>query len=916
MRIILLLISFVLIGCTQPNGVTPIEPDNNWVTGQLENGVKYHIYPSDNEPVSLRLFIHAGSAQETEQQKGYAHFLEHMAFNGSTHFTSNDMVAMFEAAGLTFGADINAYTSYYETVYKLDLPDNQQLEPGMMWLRDIADGLTLSASEVEKEKGVIQGEIRRTRHEQKSLSEKYYDHLIDGTALETLDPVGNKASVANATSESIRAFYETWYQPQYTEVVVTGDINVEQIEKLIQSKFSDWKAADSVADNSIEKPALTLTDYTDTIGEFDAPSLSLVIERAPAKIDTREQQLASWLDEIALQLIYQRLETVYQDSAMPVQSLTVTPYYMNYQRNALFSLAFAKEDRQATQDLFLETLASLRDHGVSQTEADSSIAYYQQLLHDIDYNWSQQDAVTFAENRVWAISTKQSSQSKLDYQQSLEALLKVANLERVNQQIRSILDDQYFVILGADESESVEHLATQIFPVRSKLAQEGAKPLSLLSIASELTSPTKEGTVLSQQTNALGFHTWQLSNGVEVWLETDTTIGDSVNLVYASQGGKASLEPELYAASQLAIPVVVRSGLGEFKGNELDAYLRRNSIEVFPFINFTHHGIEMGTTKAKIADAFNVIYNISTNINVDERQIEAIRKESYQDQQRYLATPIGQWERGINRNSYLPSSRHAFITAPELATVTADQIRQVHRTLFTKDRGYKLVIVADLTPEELTPLLRHFIASIPLESEEKPSFKVAYNLDPQARIDMPEYNEQNSIYLVRVTNPQAQTSSAKTAFIDDMIQRLLSKRLTSYVREELGLDYAPDAYSVAHDQEPSTDWFIEAQVAPGDIDKIDSAIDKVIAELLSDVTQSELNTVAKQLAVALHPLKDKPIDRTWFYTRYLIHGYGVESLKDVDGMTASITMGEFKQRIEEAFGVKSLKSKYTLTPAQ
>ncbi|KGY10387.1 peptidase M16 [Vibrio sinaloensis] len=914
MRIILLFFSLILVGCSQPEMTTPIQPDTNWTKGELGNGLKFHIYPTTSEPVSLRMYVHVGSAHETAEQRGYAHFLEHMAFNGSKNFSSNDVINLFEKAGLTFGADINAYTSYYETVYKLDLPNKNQLDEGVLWLRDIADGLTLSATEIDKEKGVIQGEIRRTRPEHKSLAEKYYDHLIAGTSLENLDPVGNQSSVDEATADSIRAFYTKWYQPQFTEVAITGDVTVEQAKQLLDKHFSTWEKKASVSDNHIEVTTLAFTDYTDTVGEFEAPSLSLVMNRAPAKVETREALLASWLDEIALQIMQQRMTSVYQEAAIPLQSMAITPYYMNYQRNALFSVAFNMELRQQVQDKFVATLASLRDFGVTQEELDTSLAYYQQLVDDLDYNWSKRDAITFAEDRVWGISNQQSSQSKQDYQESLQALIALASLERVNEKVQSLLTSDYSVIFGADEAESVDQLAEQIPLLRKALKQPGTAPVALLPTAKELAEPSQTGAILSQGVDEFGDHLWTLSNGIQVRLENDPTTLETVNIVYASQGGKAALNPDLFAAAQLAIPVVVRSGVGEFTGTQFDAFLTKNNLEVYPFINFTHHGIEMGAAKDKLADALKVIYNISANINVDPRQIRVLQQETYDNQERYLATPYGQWERAINRNSYQPTSSHYFLTAPAYAAIDEAQIRQVHHELFAKDRGFQLVIVANMKPEEVTPLLKHFIASIPLEKVPAPSYQALYNQDWTPRVDLAIHNEQNGIYLLRVVNPNAQLSSAKTAFMDDMIQRLLSKRLTSYVREELGLDYAPDAYSVAADQEPSTDWFIEAQVAPDDIGEIEVAVDKVVSELVTNVSEQDFQLVAKQLSTALHPLKDEPVDRTWFYARYSIHGYGVKAIKDVDAMIDSISLADFKHRIAEAFGRDSVKTKYTLTP--
>ncbi|UUM32872.1 M16 family metallopeptidase [Vibrio japonicus] len=914
MRIILLIVSLFLVGCSQPASETPIQPDLDWTQGELENGVKYHIYPNDKEPVSLRLYVHVGSVNETENQKGYAHFLEHMAFNGSTHFTSNDVVKMFEESGLSFGADINAYTSYYETVYKLDLPDKSQLENGVKWMRDIGDGLTISDEEVEKEKGVIQGEIRRNRPDNKAFNEKFYDHLIKGTALENADPVGTVESVNDATAQSIRAFYEYWYQPHFSEVIITGDVDVEQAKKLVQTHFASWKKSDSGAVNKVDKIAFDLVDYVDTIGQYESPGISLMSVRNPVKHETREQIIDSWLDELALDIINHRLTSEFSDTSLPVEDLFAGRSSINEHRVAIYSVSFPPEHRDSAETLFLQTLASLRDHGVQANDIGVSLSDYEQRLRDLDHDWAQQDATNLSEGRTWNLSIGQQSQSKQDYRESLEGFIASVDLQRVNERLRSLLRDEMVVLIGAGEEESLTLMEKRLSDVRTTLAAKGKKPTRTDGDITGLDEPKQKGDIASQQDNEQGFHVWTLSNGIEVWFERDDTLDEQVDVVYVSQGGRAALSPELFAAEELAIPTVTRSGIGGFNGPEFDKFLRSQNIDIAPFIGFTQHGIELGTDKENLAQAFKVIYNIATNIRVDERQLDKVRLERYEELERILATPMGQWHRAINRNNYLSNSRHYSLTSPDYATVTSEQIHQVHNELFGKNRGNKLVVIADMEASDLTALLRQYIASIPLEKATAPNYQVAYNVNPKHNIDLPEHNEQNSLYLVRVTNSNASQPSVRTVFMDDMLQRILFKRLNEYVREELSLDYAPDAYGVNVDQEPSTDWFIETQAAPKDLDQIKQAIDVVLLDLKKGVSQKELETSAKQLVVALQPMQDDSVDRAWLYGRYLAHGYGVDALKDVDGMVNSITLEDLNQRIQESFGEASVTSKYSLTP--
>lgn len=914
MRIFLFFIAVVISGCSSFPNDPPIEADKGWIEGALGNGLKYHIYPVSGAPVSVRLFVRVGSLQETDQQRGYAHFLEHMAFNGSRHFSSNEMVSLFEQAGLTFGADINAYTAYYETVYQLDLPDNTQLNNALLWMRDIGDGLTIAPAEVEKEKGVIQGEIRRTRPGNKSLADKYYDYLLKGTALEDLDPVGDSLSVQSATPESITAFYQKWYHPENAELIVTGNIDTTTIEALIESQFASWKAGAGISKTRIDYVPIELSDFVDEVGEYEAPSITFMVQRDKTAITTQGELMESWLDEVALHLINQRVERMYSDAAIPLHDLYISNYYINFNRYGILSASFPATERDDAQGIFLSTLASMRDYGVTQEEMDVSLAYYQQLLNDVDYHWRHKEALDFAESKVMSLSLQQPIQSREGYRQSLERFLNLATLETVNEQLRDLLAAKYSVVIGVEPGDSIAAWQAKIPEIRTQYAKPGTQPMILSVAENELAEPSQNGAILSQEKNALGFEVWTLSNGIEVWFQQDPNSGDWVNVVYGSQGGKAALDPSLYPAVELTIPVISRSGLGDFNGPQLDTFLQRNSIEVYPFISFSHHGVEVGVPKNKLQQGFKVLFNFASDVNVESRHLKTVKQEYQQELKTYLSTPLGQWNQAINHNSYLPSSRHYMSSASGYQSVSEAQIRSVHEQLFGQFRGNKVVIIADLEANELNEVLRQYLASINLETAEPMDFEVGYNQNVESVIDLDIYNEQNSFYLIRLTNPSASQSSVRNAYIDDMIQRILSKRLTAYIREELGLDYAPEAYSAQQDQEPVTDWFVEAQVAPQDIDRIEQAIDKVLNDLLTDVKQSDVDAAARQLAVALQALENQPVDRTWFYARYLVHGYGVESLLDVDAMTSTITLDDVQKRIGESFGHKVIRSKYTLTP--
>ncbi|ARP40984.1 M16 family metallopeptidase [Vibrio syngnathi] len=913
---LVVVLSSTLLGCSStPQQQTLLKSDPYWVKGELDNGLTYHVYPDQEQPVSVRLLVHAGSLQESEQQKGYAHFVEHMAFNGSKNFSGNDVVELFEQSGASFGADLNAYTSYQETLYKLDLPDNKNLDKALAWFRDIGDGLLLSEAEIEKEKGVILGEFRYTRVEDKPLSFKFYDHLVEGTTYQSNDPIGNKESVSNANVQELKNFYQTWYQPQLTEVIVSGDITLAEVIPLIEERFSGWQRGATPVPVKNTSTDYNTQDFVAYGSGVEPPSIGIVIDRGERVTQSHEQQHQLWLDDIAQQLIQQRLNSDFVDAALPVQWVASTPYLLEYQRYSITTVGFPVDSRDQSQQQFVSTLASLRDYGVSEYELASVLQQYQANLDDIQVNWDQMDAVTHADGKSTALVINQPVQSQLDYKSSLKAFLANTDLEAVNDNLDDLLSSPYILGLGLSSKEDMLAMDNELKDVRKAYKKTGNKPL-LVTASSAFSVPASQGEIVKQVqvSEEPNLQQWTLSNGIEVWYLRNPEAGNNVGVYYASEGGKAALDSSLYPALEVAIPASNRSGVGKFSGSELNAHLKRKDIQIYPFINFTHHGLEINTKKKTLAEGLAALYTIVTEPKIDSDQLEAVKSEFAQGRTAYLETPMGQFTQMVNRNSYQPSSRHIMLESEDIEAVKPQDILDLQHQLFQKLRDNTLVIVADIKPSEIKPLLRQYVASLPLEAVESPDYEVAYKTDSEERIDVSINNEDSSQYLLRIISQQARDKTAKDVFMDDMLQRVLSSRLTAYVREELGLDYAPYVYSVAQDSEPSYDWFVGSLTAPENLDQVEQAIDKVIAEAVKGISEDETRTAAKQLMADLTPLQYKPTQQAWFISRYIIHDYGVEALFDLQGTTDSISSEDMTEYAKEIFGDNSYQLKNLLRP--
>ena len=219
-----------------------IPTDPNVRIGKLDNGLTYYIRRNvkPENKVELRLVVNVGSMMEDENQRGLAHFIEHMAFNGTKHFKKNELVDYLQSVGVEFGADLNAYTSFDETVYMLPIPsdDEEILDKGLLVLEDWAHNVELTPEEIDKERGVVIEEWRLGRGANQRMFDKWFPVLFSGSRYAERLPIGKKEIIENADYETIKKFYKDWYRPDLMAVMAVGDIDPDEMERKIKERFS------------------------------------------------------------------------------------------------------------------------------------------------------------------------------------------------------------------------------------------------------------------------------------------------------------------------------------------------------------------------------------------------------------------------------------------------------------------------------------------------------------------------------------------------------------------------------------------------------------------------------------------------------------------------------------------------------
>ncbi|TLD68908.1 insulinase family protein [Phragmitibacter flavus] len=310
-----------------PHEKSDLTPDQSAIWGRLDNGFRYVILPNKfpvKERASMRLYVDAGSLMEEDDQQGMAHFLEHMAFNGTKNFPAGTMVETFQRMGMAFGADTNAHTSFKETVYKLELPkvDEAMLTDGLRLFRDDLDGMLLSAEEVDRERGIILSEKLARDSVESRIMEEGYKFALPESTIPFRMPIGIEETIKKMPRERFVDFYEKWYTPERSVLVVVGDVDVALVEKLIHKYFADAVARrGNSPDPSLGKVStgrgLVAKLYTDM--EAPAVELSMETHRTPdQKADSIAKRRADMIRNLADAMINQRLSLLAKEEGTPL----------------------------------------------------------------------------------------------------------------------------------------------------------------------------------------------------------------------------------------------------------------------------------------------------------------------------------------------------------------------------------------------------------------------------------------------------------------------------------------------------------------------------------------------------------------------------------------------------------------------
>lgn len=838
-----------------PHESSDIPADPEITFGQLPNGLRYIIQPNAEPParVSIRLHIAAGSLMEAEDQRGLAHFLEHMVFNGSKNFTPNELIPRMQRLGIAFGAHANAYTSFDETVYMLDLPDlsEEMLTLGFTVMRDFADGALLEPEEIEKERDVILSEKTSRDSVSYRIMEKQFSTLLPDSLITRRFPIGTEEVIRKAPRERFVDFYTKYYIPSRMTFVVTGDVDPADFSRRIANAFG------TLADPAEPGPEPDLGTITPTDGleplvftDKELPSTELGLmaiadyQPRPDTRATRTEDLRMYLANAMLGLRFDRLA---KQSGSPILGGSASKSDL-FQQLILGSVDVRVADgrlEDAIPVLENEFRRAL-EFGFTKAELHEASA---NLLNAYDQavktaaSRKSDDLATATVQSINAGSVLSTPETDLEIARAALKDLTPADCQAAFTGFWKSVKPR-LILTAPQATDDIATTLREAFTAAAGTQLEAPEEIEVPEFAYTDFGPA--GKIDEErEVEGLGVTTWTLSNGVTVNLKRTDFEKNRISLSARIGDGRLTAPTDKIGLTTFANAVVAASGIGSHRAEELQRILAGRNVGTGFDIQEDAFVIAGSTTPDDLTLQLQLMAARLVHPVIREEIVEQYRKTVPMTFQELAHTPQGPmqqmsaWLRGDDPRFAFPES------ADVLLTYTADDVLPWLEKAFTP-APVELNIVGDFDPAALQTAVLQTFGALPDRPERKDLPKSARTLEmPEAPIAR-EFTFQskipqgNGIALWKIPGPRGNQQQFRRL---NLLADILSDRLREEIREKLGASYSPQASANGSTAIENFGFIIAYSVGtPEDVVKLATTATEIAASLAkSGATEDELD---------------------------------------------------------------------------
>ena len=786
----------------------PVPVDKEVRIGKLDNGLTYYIrhneYPKNQ--VDFYIAQKVGSILEEDDQRGLAHFLEHMCFNGTKNFPGNSMVKWLESVGVKFGYNLNAYTSIDETVYRISSVPTERIgvqDSCLMILSDWADGLLLNGKDIDEERAVIHEEWRSQLPPNMRILEKLLPELYPDSRYGHRLPIGTMEVVDHFPHQALRDYYEKWYRPDLQGIVVVGDIDVDRIEGKIKELFSKIEKPVNpaervyypVADN--EKPIVAFG--SDKEQDKYVAQIMFKYDALPDSLKgTMADVTTAYLLDMAQMMLQIRLNELGQkaDAPFAAASAFYGEFIMAKTKQA-FQFAMLPKGNSFDEGLkavYREALRAKRG-GFTATEYTRCRTEYLSQLEKAYNNRNQQENKTLAESYVRNFIDKKPIPGIETEYQMMSMIVNQIPVEAVNQVFSQIVSDKNLVVLGmmpAREGESCPK-DEDILALLSQVEAENIAPyvdnVKDEPLVSEL--PAAGKVVKENMLSDFGAKEWILSNGAKVILKKTDFKADEINMMAVAKGG-TSVYGNDKAADLMFMPAVLEQhGLGSFTNSELTKLMAGKQVSLKVSLDDYVRRLSGNTTPKDLKTYMEMIYMTFTGLTVTPDEFIAMQNLYKGVIQNQAQNPNFVFQKKVQEFLYSSPNKQVFgVSGIEKAN--REDILSIIREQLANAAEFTFVFSGNFDEAELKALVEQYIASLPSVKGKKQELK------HNPAVEIKSGNEEKEFSL-KMEVPQGSAAviisgkmpySFKNRLMASMSAQIISARLLSEVREKEGAVYS------------------------------------------------------------------------------------------------------------------------------
>ncbi len=710
-----------------PNATTlPLWPEVH--TGKLANGMTYFImkHGKPEKRAMLWLAVNAGSVQEDDDQRGLAHFDEHMAFNGTKRFPKSAIVDYLEKIGMRFGADLNAYTTWDQTVFQLEVPtDNAEyLGKGLDILRDWAGDVSYDPKEVDKERGVVLEEWRLGRGAGARLFDKHAKVMFKGTRYADRITIGDPEIIKKAPRDTLYRFYKDWYRPDLMAVIAVGDFDPAAFQKEIEKRFGDVKApAHERQRPEGGVPPTTGTRVSiETDREAQGTSITVInmLPHRPqqSKLDYRrligEQLYSSILNE-RLSSLSRKPDAPFVAAAGGMQTLVRD--IDGFER---FAQAKNGKAEDALRVLFTEVIRMER-HGITATELERARSNFARALAEAAEQEATTDSREFTDEITRYYFAHELMIGRVAERDLTNEILPKITVDELNQLAKKFggADNRAILISGKDGAplptkERVLAIIDEVQKADVPAWEDKAPQQALMK-----TPPTPGKIVKETKVDKIDVTEWTLSNGVKVVFKPTDYELDAVDIEGSSPGGEAMAKDKDYPDARWADEVVAIGGVGDFDTESLTKVLAGKQVHVSTAIGDTTESIAAGGSAHDLETLLQLVHLKMTAPRKDAQQFAVWKANFVEQLGNALNSPEVKFQRAVQTELWKHNLRRTPPEPTDLEKIDLDKALAFYKDRFGDASDFTFVIVGAVDAAKLKPLVETYLASLPAKGRKE-----------------------------------------------------------------------------------------------------------------------------------------------------------------------------------------------------